>query len=189
MRSLAMVVTLSCSGMVLAGELVGRADQAVEDAGLGIGVTGAFDQVVLRPRPSLVKLKGGDRRAGHVVAALDNDAGDVCKPPRVAQQLPLLHPAGMNEIMVLDAGESQRELVLAERRAGPGVRGERDGLALPEAPRLGGRDPFGTIVARQAAAERCDHVGTLHGRDLGNQALPFVRKELRGAVLIVPIEL
>src|SRR4051794_31668469 len=74
-------------GVDLAGMAVGRADQAVEDAWLGERVASALDQVELGPRPRLVQRPRRARRAWHVVAAVDDGAGDVGEPAGVAQQL------------------------------------------------------------------------------------------------------
>src|SRR5688572_33260664 len=98
----------------LAGEAVGRGNQLVQDARLGESMAGAVDDVELRLRPGAVEVPGILRRAGDVVAAVDDHAGDISEPPRVADQLPLLKPSPMHEIMVLDPREGDGEIVLAE---------------------------------------------------------------------------
>ena len=110
-----------CRASALPRKPVRRPDQPVQDARLGKCVAGALDQVELGLRPGLVQRPGEARRARHVVAAVHDDAGNALQPSRVADQLPLLQPAGMDEEVVLDAGEGDGIVVLAERRAGLGL--------------------------------------------------------------------
>ena len=64
-------------------------------------------------RPGLVQRPGVARRAWHVVAAVDDRAGNAVQTPRVAQQLALLQPASVGEIVVLDPREGERETIVA----------------------------------------------------------------------------
>src|SRR3546814_8083717 len=64
----------------------------------------------LRLRPGLVQVPGVLDRADDVVAAMDDDAGDVGDLAHVAQQLVVdLEEAAVDEVMVLDPREGQRE--------------------------------------------------------------------------------
>src|SRR5699024_2235883 len=58
-------------------EAVGRLDQPVEDAGVVERVSGVVDDVEFGFRPGPVQVGGGTYRGAHVVAALDDHAGDV----------------------------------------------------------------------------------------------------------------
>ena len=77
----------------------------VQDAGLARGMTVALGEVKLGLRPGAVQVPRGLRGTGDIIAALDDDAGNAPQPVRVADELPLLHPAGIDEVMVLDARE------------------------------------------------------------------------------------
>ena len=86
-------------------EAIGGVDQLMQDAGFREGVAGAFDEPELRFRPGAVQVPRCHGRAGNVVAALHDDGRDRLQPSGVADELPLLQPAGVDEIMVLDARE------------------------------------------------------------------------------------
>ncbi len=73
----------------------------------------------------------GARRADHVIASLDDRTGDAAQPPRVAQELPLIQPAAMDEIMVLDARKGEREVRILESRGDAGIGQQRDRPPLP----------------------------------------------------------
>ena len=140
-------------------------------------------------RPGLVQRPGIARRARHVVAAMHDDAGNVLQPAGVADQLPVLEPAAMHEIVVLDAGEGDREILLAELAAGLGVGQQRDRLAFPQAPGARRLDLRLAVAAGQPLAVGGHHVAALGLGDRRQEALPFVREHLRHAELIVPVEL
>ena len=90
--------------------------------------------------------------------------------------------------MVLDPGEGQGEVVLSvlvrKRRIGQ----QRDGLALPQAPGLGGLDLSRTRRSGEAAMIGADQVGALVRRDRRQKGLPLVRKQPGRALLIVPLQ-
>ena len=111
------------------------------------------------------------------------------QPAGVADQLAFLQPAGMHEKVVLDAGEGDREIVLAELGAGLGIGQQRDGLAFPQAPGDGRLELRLAVVAGQPLAVGGHHVAALGLGDRRQEALPFVGEHFRHAELIVPVEL
>ena len=83
----------------------------------------------LRLGPGLVQVPGGHRRGHHVIAALDDDAGDGLQPVGVGQQLAvLLEEAAVDEVVAFDAGEGEGEVFLAEI-ADPLLSGSSDRVA------------------------------------------------------------
>jgi hypothetical protein len=70
-------------------------------------------------RPGLVQRPGVFRRAGHVVAAVHDDARDAMELVGVAQQLSLVQPAGIDEEMVFDARKGVGEFFVLERPMSP----------------------------------------------------------------------
>ena len=149
----------------------------------------AFDQVEFGFWPGLVQRPGIGRRAWHVVAAVDNDAGDAVELVRIAQQLPLVQPAGIDEIVVFDAGKGVGIVFLLERRRGRRLRQKRDRFALPDAPGLGGGKTGRAVIAGQPPVIGKHHFMAFVFRDRGQEAFPFVREHLRDAELIVPVQL
>ena len=79
----------------------------------------------------------GFRRAGHVITALHDDAGNVAQLARVADQLAILQPAAMDEIMIFDSGEGEREIIRIMGRRQRRVGQQADRLAFPQAPGAG----------------------------------------------------
>ena len=86
----------------------------------------ASGQALCRPTPSW--------RGRDVVAALDDHAGNVLQAEGVADQLPLLEAALVDEIVVLDPREGERVMRVAELVAVALIGEERDRLAFPQAP-------------------------------------------------------
>src|SRR5205823_3301530 len=97
-------------GLLNAGELIRRADQAVEDTGLAEQVAAIRYEVELDLGPCLLQLPRGDRRGAAVVTPLDDYARDPAQLLRAAQQLAFLEPALSRHIMVLDPRDGDRHL-------------------------------------------------------------------------------
>ena len=66
-------------------------------------------------------------RTRHVIATVDDNAGDAVKLMRIAQKLAFFKPAFVDEIVVFDAGEGERIVLAVERIADRGIGEERDG--------------------------------------------------------------
>src|SRR3546814_8636262 len=91
-------------------ETVRRAYQRVDVLRFERGMPRRRRDRQLRLRPGLVQVPGVLDRADNVVAAMDDDAGDVGDLARVAQQLVVdLEEAAIDEVVVLDPRECQRE--------------------------------------------------------------------------------
>ena len=86
----------------------------MRDAGLADRVARIRHHDELRLGPGLVQVPGGLRRRGDVVAALDDHAGNVLQAMGVADELPLLEQALVDEIVVLDPGEGDGVVLVAE---------------------------------------------------------------------------
>lgn len=76
-------------------------------------------------RQSSRQIDGRDVGAAHVVAALDDNSRDVGQLMGVAQQLPLNHEPMIDEVVVLDAGEGQREVWIRELLDVGWIKGQR----------------------------------------------------------------
>ncbi|CUY44725.1 Uncharacterised protein [Serratia marcescens] len=94
----------------------------------------------------------------------------------------------MGEVVVFNAGERQREIILAER-SGFAARQQRDRLPFPHAPKFGRFKLHLRIGRGQPLPVGGDHVFTLVIREDGQHALPFFREEARSAVLVIPMQL
>ena len=81
--------------------------------------------------------------------------------PALAMQLAFLEPALVDHIMILDAGDGDREIVAGMLLDDVRIGEQGDGLRLPFAPRLGGGELHGRIVAGQAAVIGGDQVAAL----------------------------
>src|ERR1700712_1911096 len=95
-------------------ERIRRADQPVGDARLAEQMAGGGDDVELHLGPGLLEVPGGDRRRAAIVAALDDDAGNLPELRRAADQLSLLEPALVDHIMIFDTGDGDCEFVAGE---------------------------------------------------------------------------
>src|SRR5580765_7870515 len=100
----------------LIGEAIGRGDQLVRDAWFEGGVAGVGDYAQLSSRPGAVKFPGNLGWAEHVVAAVDDNRGDVTDATDVLQQLVVRpHEPSVQEVVALDPGESSGVFRLFER--------------------------------------------------------------------------
>ena len=144
----------------------------------------------LRFRPGLVQVPGVGQRAHHVVAAMHDHPGDVGDAVRVAQQLVLdLEEAAVDEVVVLDAGEGQRELRVFVAVDEVVVHVQEAGGAFPHAPCPGRGQPGGFVIAGQATVEGGDQVVPLHRRDRVDVVVPGVGEQAAGAFLVEPFQL
>ena len=135
-----------------------------------------------------MQIPGGLGRASSVVAPLHDDSGDVAQLVRVADQLTVLHPPGMDEEMVLDAGEGERvsRIVVAVRHRW--IRQESNGFALPLRPGGGATKLCLDVIAGETLAIGGHQVAALGLGDRRDEMFPFVGKQQRGAILVVPFE-
>src|SRR5947208_16160145 len=99
---------------------------------------GIRDDVELDLGPGLLQFPRGDRRGAGVVAPLDDDAGDAAQLTRIAEQLAFLEPAVRGHVVILDAGDRDRDLRAGEMLDRLRTGKERADVALPLAPGLGG---------------------------------------------------
>ena len=76
----------------------------------------ALNQFEARLRPRLVQGPGGFGGAGHVVAAMNDDAGNVGQYSGIGDQLTIVQPAAMREIMIFDPCEGEREIIRVMHR-------------------------------------------------------------------------
>src|SRR3546814_16332924 len=89
-------------------------------------------------------------RADHVVTAVDDDAGDVGDLAGVAQQLVVeLEEAAVDEVVVLDPRERQRETRVCVAVGEVRVDVHDAGGAFPPAPRASRGGPRGFVAAGQ----------------------------------------
>ena len=111
---------------------VGGPQQGIGDAGLGGGVAGIGHHDEVGLRPGLVEVPGRDGWRHHVIAALDDDARNAGQPVGVGDQLVVLpEEAAIDEIVALDAGEGDGEMIGAELRHALRIREQGNGGALP----------------------------------------------------------
>src|SRR5690606_14701960 len=89
-----------------ARKFVSSVDEASEDPRLGKCMPGALDQVEFGVRPLFGQLPSIPRRAWHVVAAGDDQAGNTPKLVRVTQKLSFFEPCTVGEEVIFDARDS-----------------------------------------------------------------------------------
>ena len=80
--------------------------KSIKNSRLGPSVACALNKMELSVGPGFVKCKGITRRAWHVVAPVNNSAGNASQKVGVLKKLPLLQPRPVREIVVLKAGKS-----------------------------------------------------------------------------------
>lgn len=185
-RAKARPTTSDCE---LRRELVRRPHQRVDVLRLERGVAGGGgnDQFALRPR--LVQVPGVLDRADHVIAAVDDHAGDVGDAVGVAQQLVFdFEEAAVDEVVVLDARERERERGVFVPGDEILVHVQEAGGAFPHAPGARGGEPGGFVVAGEAAVEGRDQIMPFDRRNRGEIVFPRIREQPRGAFLIEPFQ-
>ena len=151
-------------------------------------MAGIGDEVEAGAGPCGVEREGSARRADHIVATLDDGAGDVGDARAIGPQLAGCQPGIMGEVVVLDAGEGQREVRIG--KAGAIDRGGQQcgGAALPERPGLRGGEACRRVGTGEAAVVGGDQVVAFRGRDGAEEIGPVVGENLAGAVLVVPVQ-
>ena len=93
----------------------------------------AFDDMQLESSHALCSVRHS--AAGRACRSDRADgAGDAPQPVGVTQQLALVQPGAVDEVVVLDAREGQREAIFAEAGRKIRIRQQLDGAALPGAP-------------------------------------------------------
>src|SRR5688572_17364593 len=169
---------------------IGRGDQRLEDAGLRECVAGYRNDRKFGTGPGLMQFIGRNGRGRHVVTTLDDDTRNVGQPVGIGDQLTLRKPAPMEEVVVLDACESQRVRRIAELRNQAFVRLQGDGGSLPGAPGHTGRPVNGLIGIEEQLVIGGDGV-TNKGATAQRSEERFIafRKELPGRTVVVEVEL
>jgi hypothetical protein len=114
------------------GEPVGRRDKGGSDTGLEGGVAGIGDDIELGPRPGAVQFPGGAQGADEVVAPLDDDPGDIGQVIGVAQELIGLQEGPVDEVVTLDARQTQGHMGVGEVGLQVGVGQQGGGAPRPE---------------------------------------------------------
>lgn len=153
-------------------------------------MTGVANDLDRRRRPRSVKSPRALGRANHIVAPLNDDAGDprelasVFEQLRVGSQKPLVH-----EVVALDAREREREGVTVHALHEIVVGEQAAGTSLPNTPRPGARLTDVRVVAREASMIRRQEIATLALGDRREVVLPGVGVHRAAASLIEPIDL
>src|SRR5208283_5807661 len=116
--------------------------------------------------------------------------GEVADPAQVPQQLVLgVEPAPVEEVVALDGGEGQGEVLLLVAADQPGVGEQLAGGALPAAPGPGRGQPRRRVRPGEAAVVGAEQVAPFSLGDGGQVALPGVREEGAAAALVEPVDL
>ena len=139
--------------------------QFADDAGFERGVAGVGDDAELRLGPDPGERPGGAKRRHHIIAAVDDHAGQVAELRGLLQQPAVLFiEALVVEVVALDAREGVEEVGLVEaRRALLGAE-DGEGFAFParwligrsmfRSSRLGKSRPF--MSARRRRRRNCN---------------------------------
>ena len=122
------------------------------DAGLHGGMSGIGDDGIGRIRPRPCEIVGADRRAHHVVTALDDGARNAGKPARIVVPFPPSGPVDITGRLIAQKLQEQSgQTVIVDNKAGANgtigvmemVRAAPDGHTLL----LGSQSPLATNVA------------------------------------------
>ena len=107
----------------------------------------------------------------------------------IAQQLVFhLEETAIDEIVVLDPGEGQRESGVFMAADEIVVHAQETGRAFPHAPGARGGQAGGFVVAGQTAMEGGNQVVAFDYRDRREEVFPRVRKQARAAFLVEPFQ-
>ena len=112
------------------------------------------------------------------------DLVDVLQDPAV-----LVEEAGIGEEVALDPRESDGEVFFVELRRARLGPSKRDGVAFPLAPGGGGFQLHLAVGRHQTAVIGGHQVAAFVLGDRGQEPLPGVRKQHRGAFLVEPVQL
>ena len=142
----------------------------------------------VEPGQAWCRRVGGVRRADHVVAALDDVAGDAGDAGHVPHHVAVaVEKAAVGEIVVLEPGEGERigRRGIAARLAGV----EHGEGTLPAGPGAGEAGLLGRVGAEQPLVVGADQVVPLGLGDHLREGLPRLRPEAAGAAAVEPVEL
>ena len=136
----------------------------------------------------------GDR-AHHVVAPVHDHRRDPREPLRAGQQRPVGEERVVDEVVVLDPCEGEREAITPLTGVGPGEQGR--GPRLPRGPRARrGDGDLGVLVVEQAVvrrdvvvARRRDRLLAVRRDERGEVSLPLVGEQVRGLAAVEPVDL
>src|SRR5688572_2580457 len=93
-------------------EAIGRVDQTMQDARLRISVAGSLHEVELGIRPGAVQVPGSRSGTRHIVAPMHDHARNAPQLAGIADELAVVEPAAMHEVMVLDPRECDGKVIL-----------------------------------------------------------------------------
>src|SRR6476620_7366238 len=128
---------------------IGGGDQRLEDAGFAECMASHWCDLEFRFRPALIQLIRGDCGSGNVVASLNDYRRNSGQSIDVGDQLTFSEPAAVEEIVVLDARESQGKCRIAEVGDHAFILLQSDGCSLPDAPCHAGRPVYSGIRIEQ----------------------------------------
>src|SRR5688572_17374614 len=140
--------------------------------------------------PTPCELEGGVDRADDVVTTMHDDGGCPPNPLDAVEQLVLvLEEAPIDEIVRLDARESERELRRSEQVFALGIGEQRARRTFPHRPRARRVEAHGRIVGQQAPVEGREQIVALLGRNRRDVLLPLIGKKQVRAELVEPSQL
>src|SRR5690606_15231735 len=96
-------------------EPVGGGDQLGENTRLVKSVACVRHKMEVSLRPGAMQVPGRPRRRACIVAALDDDAGNVMQLARITYELAFLHESAVEYVMVFYAGKGHRAFVRSAR--------------------------------------------------------------------------
>ena len=170
------------------GEPVGGAHQPVDDARLARGVAGVVDEFQPRARPGLGQRPGRLGRRDHVVAALDDRAGNGFEVRGLFQKDAVaLQKAAMDEVMGFDARDRIGSARIGRGQIAGG--GHGDERAFPRGPGQRIVPARGDVVAVQAPVIGVQHVLAFTRGQASGKPLPHVGEEMVGAAAVEPVKL
>ena len=146
------------------------------------------DDAQLRARPALVQQGGVVERADHVVAAVDDLAGNIGEPLHVVENLVFLDEALVDEIVSLDPGQGQGPVRRGEFRQAAWVHPQGGAASLPGCPSLGRGHAREFVLAGEALVVGVEQAVALALRDWPQEILPAVGEDPARAVAVEPVE-
>src|SRR5256714_3765262 len=162
-------------------------DERGDDARLGGGVAGVWDDSQVRFGPGAVQVPRASHGADNVVAPLHYDAGDVPNFFHVLDEIVVCREEGVvHEVVTLDARKRQGELRLGELLDHRVVEEELRSAPLPDAPRARSFEPDTLIAARQPTVVGAHKVSALLCGNRLLELLPHVRENPTRALLVEP---
>jgi hypothetical protein len=136
----------------------------------------AFNKMKLCFGPNLVEGISVASGTRHVVTTVYNGPWDALQLARIAEQLPLLQPAAVHEIMGFQPREGESIIVNKEAVRKSRVGQKRNRLPLPVAPCLRRCQLSDRIVAGENVMVSRQHIAATRRSDGRQKFLPFVRK-------------